>query len=44
MKILSGIQRLINIKLAKAYRMVSNEAMCIITGLKTIHIKIKETA
>ena len=34
----------INIKIAKAYRTVSNEALCIITGLKLIHIKIKETA
>ena len=33
-------QRLINIKIAKAYRTVSNEALCIITGLKPIHIKI----
>jgi hypothetical protein len=27
------IQRLINVKIAKAYRTVSNEALCIITGL-----------
>jgi len=40
---LTGVQRLINIKIAKAYRTVSNEALCIITGLKPIHIKIKET-
>ena len=43
-KMLTGVQRLINIKIAKAYRTVSNEALCIITGLKPIHIKIKETA
>ena len=30
------IQRLINIKIAKAYRTVSNEALCIITGLMPI--------
>jgi len=41
---LTRAQRLINIKIAKAYRTVSNEALCIITGLKPIHIKIKETA
>jgi len=39
---LTGVQRLINIKIAKAYRTVSNEALCIITGLQPIHIKIKE--
>ena len=36
------IQRLINIRIAKAYRTVSNEALCIITGLMPIHIKIEE--
>ena len=35
---LTGVQKLINIKIAKAYRTVSNEALCIITGLKPIHI------
>jgi ribonuclease HI len=38
------VQRLINIKIAKAYRTVSNEALCIITSLTPIHIKIQETA
>jgi len=42
--LLTAVQRLINIKIAKAYRTVSNEALCIIRGLKPIHIKIKETA
>jgi hypothetical protein len=37
------VQRLINIKIAKAYRTVSNDALCIITGLTPIHVKIKET-
>ena len=37
------IQRLINIKMAKAYRTVSNEALCVLTGLIPIHIKIDET-
>jgi hypothetical protein len=35
---------LMNAKIAKAYRTVSNEALCIITGLTPIHIKIQETA
>jgi hypothetical protein len=30
--------------MAKAYRTVSNDALCIITGLTPIHFKIKETA
>jgi ribonuclease HI len=38
------VQSLINIKIAKAYRTVSNEALCIITGLTPIHIKIQKTA
>ena len=38
------VQRLINIKIAKAYRTVSNGALCVITGLIPIHIKIEETA
>jgi len=38
------VQRLINIKIAKAYRTMSNEALCVITGLIPIHIKIEETA
>jgi ribonuclease HI len=37
------IQRLINIKIAKAYRTVSNEALCVITGLIPINMKIDET-
>ena len=41
---LTGVQRLINIKIAKTYRTVSNEAMFKLKGLKHIHIKIKETA
>jgi hypothetical protein len=36
---LTRVQRLINIKIAKTYRTVSNEALCIITGLTPIHIK-----
>ena len=37
------IQRLINIRIAKAYHTVSNEALCVITGLTPIDIKIEET-
>jgi ribonuclease HI len=37
------IQRLINIRIAKAYRTVSNEALCIFTSIKPIHIQIEET-
>jgi hypothetical protein len=36
------VQRLINIKMAKAYRTVSNETLCILTGLTPIAIKIEE--
>ena len=35
---------LTNIRTVKAYRTVSNDALCIITGVIPIHIKIKETA
>ena len=38
------VQRLMNIKIAKAYRTVSNEALCLITGLTPVYIKIEETA
>ena len=38
------VQRLINIKIDKAYRTVSNEALCILTGLTPISIKIDEAA
>jgi len=37
------VQRIINIKIAKAYRTVSNEALCVLTGLTPIAIKIEET-
>ena len=33
------VQRLNNIKITKAYRTVSNEALCVITGLIPINIK-----
>jgi len=38
------VQRLINIKMAKAYRTVSHEALCVVTGMIPIDIKIEETA
>jgi hypothetical protein len=38
------VQRLINVKITKAYRTVSNEALCILTGLTPISIKIDEAA
>jgi hypothetical protein len=41
---LTRFQRLINIRIAKSYPTVSNEALCMITGLTPIDIKIKETA
>jgi len=37
------VQRLMNIRIAKSYRTVWNEALCIITGLISIDIKIEET-
>ena len=36
------IPRLINIKIAKAYLTVSNEALCIIIGLMLLNIRIEE--
>jgi len=39
---LNRIQRLINLKIAKAYHTVSNEALCVINGVIPIHIKIEE--
>jgi hypothetical protein len=38
------LQRLINIKIVIAYSTVSNDALCILTGLTPIAIKIKETS
>ena len=39
---LERVQRLINIKIAKAYRTVSKEALCVLTGLTSITIEIEE--
>jgi hypothetical protein len=38
------VQRLINIKIAKAFRTTSNEALCALTGLTAIVIKAEEAA
>jgi hypothetical protein len=44
-KIIYGrLQRLMNIKTAKAYRTTSNEVLCILTGTTPIEIKAEETA
>ena len=37
------IRRLINLRIAKAYRTVSKEALCVINGIIPINIKIEET-
>jgi hypothetical protein len=37
------IQKLINIRISKASPTVSNEALCVITGLLPLNIKIEET-
>ena len=37
------VQRLINIRIAKSFPTVSNEALCIINGLTPIDIKLEET-
>jgi len=39
---LNRIQRLIHLKIAKVYRTVSKEALCVINGIIPIHIKIEE--
>jgi hypothetical protein len=38
------VQRLINIKMAEAYRTVSSKALCVVTGMVPIHLKIEEAA
>jgi hypothetical protein len=40
----SRVQRLMNIKIAKAYRTTSNEALCILTGTTSIELKAEEAA
>ena len=41
--ILIRIQRLTILRIAKAFCTVSNEALCVIHGIKRINIKIEET-
>jgi len=36
------VQRLINLKMARAYRTTSNEALCILTGTTPIILKLEE--
>jgi hypothetical protein len=38
------VQRIINIKMAKAYRTMSHEALCVLTGIMPIDLKIQEAA
>ena len=38
------VQRLISLRIAKAYRTISQEALCILTGLTPINIKAEEVA
>jgi hypothetical protein len=38
------VQRLINIKIARAYRNTSHEAVCVITGINLILIKLRSQA
>ena len=39
---INRIQRHINLRFVRAYRTVSNEALCVINGITQIHIKIDE--
>jgi len=36
------VQRLINVRTSKAYRTTSNEALCMLTGMTPIIIKLQE--
>jgi len=38
------IQRLINIKIARAYRTTSHEALCVLTGITLIQIELRSQA
>jgi hypothetical protein len=38
------VQRIISLRIAKAYRTVSHEALCILTGITPIHINAQEIA
>ena len=41
---ITRVQRLINVRLARAYRAVSNEALCLITDFTPTDIKTEEAA
>jgi hypothetical protein len=41
--IYNRVQLLMNIKIAKAYRTTSNEALCTLTGITPIEIKAEES-
>jgi ribonuclease HI len=41
---LKRVQRLINIKIAKAYRTTSHEALCVLTGITPIMIELENVA
>jgi hypothetical protein len=43
-KVYNRLQRLINMKIAKAFRTTSNGALCTLTGLTPIVIKVEEAA
>ena len=43
-RILQRVQRLINIKIAKAYRTISFEASCVMAGVPPIGLVIEEKA
>jgi hypothetical protein len=38
------VQRPLNIKMAKAYHTVSSEALCVVTGMTPINLKIEQAA
>jgi len=40
----SRVQRLVNIKIAKAYRTTSNDALCILTGKAPVELKTEKAA
>jgi len=41
---LKRVQRLINIKIARAYRTASHEALCVLTGITPIQIELRSQA
>ena len=41
---LKRVQRLININIARAYRTISHEALCVLTGITPIQIELRSQA